>query len=358
MKIIAIIVNYHTAAFLVPLLDILQEESCLDEIFVFDNSQETEISSYEKKYSKVEVVFSDDNVGFAAGVNAITSEHLADYYLLINPDTLPVRGFSQKLIEASEKHNALISGPRFYWDDDKHFRLPPAVGDSLMIFNALNISKKSYSDAQILTRNWAIHHDSFWKNKAPFSQSFLSGACLLIKNDPSFFTDGKIFDELFFLYYEDTDLCIRAMIKNKLIICVPNAEVVHYWDQSPSDNKQHLMQKSQKLFFDKHYSGYNINEESYGNIIDIVEYPVDYLGEFTNSPIFTCNEMNHFKNKFYFEIGLNQVFVPFAQSRIKDTMYQIPAQLWNIMKPGIYFSRIRTATNQVIKLWKWKKISQ
>jgi len=356
MKLIAILINYYTGKFLSPLLDVLQKEALIEKIFVFDNSKEQEILEYSENYSKVKIIISEINVGFAAGVNAITSQHHADYYLLINPDTLPTKEFSKKLFEAAEKYKALVSGPRFYWDDDKSFRLSPAVGNSLIILNSLKISQQSYSDAQILTKNWAVQHDSFWNNEIPFSQPFLSGACLLIKNDPLFFHDGKIFDDRFFLYYEDTDLCIRAMLENQPVICVPDAEVVHYWDQSPSDNKHLLMRESHKKFFDKHYPKYILNDQYYKSFPDKVKLSVDYIGEFNDSPIFTYNKIDYCEDRYFFEIGLNPVFVPFAQCWVKETTYLISPKLWNMMKPGIYFSRIRTGTNQVIKIWKWKKL--
>lgn len=356
MKIISIIVSYYTGKFLPPLLEILQQEPLIVKVFVFDNSNELGISKYVEKYSKTKLIISKTNIGFAAGVNAITTEYYADYYLLINPDTLPVWGFTEKLIDAAERYHALISGPRFFWDDKKQFRFSPAVGNSLLIRNSLNMSQQLPIDAKILANYWALLHDDFWNRMKPFSRPFLSGACLLIKNDLMFFRNKKIFDQRFFLYSEDTDLCIRAMIENKIALCVPDANVVHYWDQSPSDNKNILTQEAHKKFFNKYYPRYKLDEQKFVEQRESEIMLFEYIGEFNDSPVFKYNNNDFVQDICYFEIAGNPIFVPFAQCEIKKKTYQIPRKHWNMMKPRIYFTRIRNINNQVIKMWKWKKL--
>lgn len=354
MKINAIIVNFHTARFLAPLLQVLNKESAIDKIIIGDNSNESELKTIAAPFSKVRLLRFKKNIGFGAAVNRVAKKYNAGYYLLINPDTLPEAGFVEKLREEAEANNALIAGPRFYWDDQKTFKLPPAMGNAMWIQNGLELSQQSVADARIFAFDWSPRHERFWNASEPFPEPFLSGACLLIKNDPSFFNNRKIFDERFFLYYEDTDLCMRALLQNKNVICIPQAEVVHYWNQSPGEDKSKLMAESHDRFFEKYYGSIRENNQEFVSQKGEASSPID-LGEFSNSPKFQIKTANP-KEVYSFEIGLNPFFVPFAQTRICVENFEIPMEIWNNLTPGVYFSRIRTRLNQTITLWKWKKL--
>lgn len=354
MKITAIIVNYYTVNFLPPLLRVLQNENEINKIIIADNGDKAVLKKTVKDFTKVHLLTFEKNMGFGAAVNRAAKKYKADYYLLINPDTLPENGFLEKLISGAEKSNALIAGPRFYWDDKKTFRLPPAMGNSMWIQNGLELSQQSIADAKLFSFDWALRQERFWNATEPFSESFLSGACLLIKNNRSFFSDGKIFDERFFLYYEDTDLCMKALLQNKTVICVPEAEVVHYWDQSPSEDKGKFMDESHEKFFEKYYGSNHRNFLGFTNQKGTESQLID-LGEFSASPIFQT-KITNVKEICYFEIGVNPFFVPFAQTEICSDSYEIPNSIWDNFRPGIYFSRLRTHFNKTQTTWKWKKL--
>jgi len=354
MKVTAIIINYFTAQFLSPLLAVLNAEPGIDKIVIADNSNETGLKKIAKNFTKVRLLTLKKNIGFGAAVNRAAKKYKTDYYLLINPDTLPDVGFVEKLIAGAEKTNALMAGPRFYWDDKKTFRLPPALGYSWGIQNAMQAANHAVADAKLLSFDWSIRHERFWRETEAFCEPFLSGACLLIKNDKSFFKDGEIFDERFFLYYEDTDLCMKALLQNRPIVCVPDAEVVHYWDQSPAEGKGRLMAESHRKFFEKYYGSIRENKPQFVNQKGIVTSQLD-IGEFSVPPIFRNQTTNQTEVN-NFDLGLNPFFVPFAQTELCLDNYKIPGALWNNLKPGVYFSRIRNHLNQTLTQWKWKKL--
>lgn len=350
MKVTAIVVNYYTSSFLPALLKILDNESAIDKIVIADNSSEHKLQDLSSKYTKVNYQDLESNIGFAAAVNKIAQNYVSDFYLLINPDTLPREGFTEKLIDGLERTNALIAGPRFYWDDENTYKLPPAMGNSWWMQTGIETSNANKLDSKLLQFYWDLRFERFWKESESFYEPFLSGACLLIKNDKNFFKDGKIFDERFFLYYEDTDLCAKAMIENRLMICVPDAYVVHYWNQSPSDNKNELMGISHNQYFEKYYpdSTNNIIIGNYNdrNFLD--------LGTVNDSPTFEIEPLDT-SQQTTFEIGVNKSFIPFAQTELNKSNIKIPDSIWQKMASGDYFARIKNQYNKEIAAWKWKK---
>jgi GT2 family glycosyltransferase len=352
MKLTAIVVNFFTEEFLPGLLNILEEEKCIDQIVIADNGSLNDLHEITGSFSKVKLKTMPYNPGFGAAVNRVAEQYPAEYFLVINPDTLPDPGFAGHLLEVAKQTNALIAGPRFYWDNEKTFRLPPALGYSWKTHFDIQLLQAGSPDAKLVGDAWICRHERFWNADEPFAEPFLSGGCLLIKNDRKFFADGKIFDERFFLYYEETDLCFRAFAQNQTIVVIPKAEVVHYWDQSPSAEKGRLMAESHSKFMLKHYGrspDFPLPPQVQNPKPEIID-----LSEIVSSAIFSL-ENNVAEQKLFFEIGLNPYFIPFAQADMTGKHFQIPEALIARLKPGGYYCRIRNKLNQTLKIWMWKK---
>ena len=69
---------------------------------------------------------------------------------------------------------------------------------------------------------------TFVDNNITLDVDSTSGACMMFKKDIYNYVKG--FDESFFMYFEDTDFCIRVKDKGYRIIYYPNAKVMHYND--------------------------------------------------------------------------------------------------------------------------------
>jgi len=351
MNVTAIIVNYFSLGFLPQLLDVLDAEGCIKEIIVADNSHEEGLERLVNRFNKVRALTMPGNVGFGCAVNTAAQHCTTDWFLVINPDTLPEKGCIEKLIQGAEKADAAIAGPRFYWDDQQTFRLPPALGYSWWVHAGMESAGRNALDSTLFSFYWNLRFDRFWKQEVPFFEPFLVGACMLIKNDGRFFKKGKIFDESYFLYYEDTDLCVKVLNKKLNIVCVPDATVIHYWDQTPSSEKPRRMQESHEIFRKK-----NVRFQ-YPAIDDSTWKPDDItdLGLLREPPVFRFNEQNDDRQN-YIEIGLNPFFVPFSQADVKGETFKFPQAVWERMAPGTYYTRLREPEmNASLKLWKWKK---
>jgi GT2 family glycosyltransferase len=357
MMVAVIVVNYYTSSLLRGLCSSLKRQDFLSELIIVNNSHEefSVVELSEEAGIPVRVLQNDTNLGFGAAVNRAFGIIEADYALIINPDARLLQGCVKAMVEACEKYYSPLAGPRFYWDDEKLFRLPPATGDSMWFGFGTESAGHFDLDAQLFSFYWALRHDRFWSMDEPFFEPFLSGACLLVRVDWIRKMKNILFDERFFLYYEDTDLCARALARGIKPLCVPGAEAIHYWDQSPEppQSKTKLMDKARVLFMDKHY-GRSAREcrimardkDQKGDIPCKISEQLDLSVD--------LQSLGHDCPGAYLEIGLNRHFVPFAQTA-RTIGPGLTSKLRESIPPGRYFVRIRHEDHGILRVWKWEK---
>jgi len=327
-----IIVNYRTASLARPLIQQLLAEPLIKEIIIVDNSGE---ALEELKDLSVRVISNPCNIGFGRAVNQGAKKASTPYLLVINPDVRICPGAIQALLDTAERTRASLLGPRFYWDERKIFRLPPATGLTLAWEFFLRAATLSPYDAILVSFYWLLRHERFWRAQKPFYEPFLSGACLLIRQNDF---RPPLFDERFFLYYEDTDLCLRAQKEKKLVLCVPQAEMIHFWNQSPEPpvSKAYLMEESKQKFLQKYYV----------DIQNVLRFPP---GGETKTPFLKPKEALP-NEKIFLEVGINPLFIPFAQADWQaDLNFDLPKEIKLRLAPGKYFLRLRGEISGVIQ---------
>lgn len=349
---VAIIVNYFTEHYLSPLIQRLGAEPGIRYIVIVDNGSLISPESIYRNSSKVKIIKAEGNLGYGAAVNLAVKRFPSDWYLVLNPDLLPKKGFSQALYETAIQTGALITGPRFFLDEEESWRLPPATGYSLSQHLRLECAVRKQADADMLSSEWAMQHHRFWTSEQPFHEFFLSGACMLIRFDRDFFRDGKIFDERFFLYFEDADLCLRASQAGLMPVCVPRAKVVHYWNQSPSAGKGLFFEESRDKFLGKHYNGISLPNLTFRTE---PRNEGTNMGKWESSPLFEAGKPESGLS-YYFETGINWFFLPFIQADFAHPSFRIPDRIWNLIPSGVYYSRIRNNLGNTLTMWKWEKV--
>ena len=353
MSISAIVINYHTPLLLPSLIEDLKKDSLVGQIMVVDNSQDFRGVPSAPWMDGVDFIVNDTNKGFGAAVNQGVRNADGDWLLVVNPDVRIEKGCLESLITAAGHYGSSLVGPRFYWDDDHLFRIPPATGACFWQDVAMISSQYYGLDADLFSFYWILRHDRFWDATEPFVEPFLSGACLLVEKKWIETSGGKLFDEGYFLYYEDSDLAVRAARDGILPLCVPGANAIHYYDQSPSpdQSKSTLMGESHHLFQSKYYT--TIIPSIKGDILNnsgIVD-----LGEISCPPNFQCFQM-HYAEKCFLEIGVNPYLVPFVQAEITKSKLQFPQDIWDRLASGQYYGRIRGKISGIRKVVQWKKL--
>jgi GT2 family glycosyltransferase len=207
-----IILSYNTKQLLVHCLGSIEKhlKGLEYEVIVVDNaSSDGSVREIREHYKKVHVIENNDNVGFAKGVNQAVTRAKGDYILLVNSD-----------IEFSD--NSLIDMVSYA----KREADVAVVGGYLK--NADNSTSKSFGKfytlkgvAEMLFAEGEVQP----AHSEPKIVDWVSGGYMLIKK--SIFEKLHGFDEHFFMYLEDMELCYRVNKLGKKVVYYPKSVVTH-----------------------------------------------------------------------------------------------------------------------------------
>jgi len=208
---------------------------------VDNGSRDGTVDFIREKFPAVKVIANSCNLGFAAGCNVgirYAVSKRADYVLLLNNDTLVAPDFLDKLIaHAQVLPNAGILAPKIVYADGSG-RLWFAGGHCHPI--TLDVVSSGLSTS----------------NSEPQPVDYVFGTAMLIRKNV--LEDVGLFDELFFMYYEDMDFCLRARRAGYKIYYIPAAIVHHHVAASTAmflPARYYHKARSSVLFFRKHASG-------------------------------------------------------------------------------------------------------
>jgi hypothetical protein len=166
------------------------------------------------------------NVGFAAGVNRGVAGSSAPLVLLINPDCRLEPGAYVALRAELEAHpSCAIAGPLIL-DPDGSVQ-GSARGDPDMLTGVFGRSSALQRVLPRLTvsRRNVVAADAIGTGRPSIVVDWVSGACMLVRRSALERVGG--FDERYFLYWEDADLCRRLRARGHEIRYVPGATAVH-----------------------------------------------------------------------------------------------------------------------------------
>lgn len=238
-KIFVIIVNYNGGCLLMRALkSVYALRADHVEIVIVDNaSRDGSLEMCRKNFSRAHTVCNTKNIGFGAGANAgirYALEHDATHVLLLNPDATIAPDILTHLLSAMQKNEKIgIASPVIFSGQSKD-----------LWFSGGKISFAHFR---------ATHeHTSYRRGiKESYETQYITGCALFAKKEV--FKDVGLFDERYFLYYEDADLSIRARKKGFLCAIVPQA---HAWhdevSEKENDNKIYWLVLSGLLFFHSH----------------------------------------------------------------------------------------------------------
>jgi len=346
-----ITVNFHTDHLLAGLHASLKMQNQASELIIIDNSSTLSQNFLEPTADHpIRIVSPGTNVGYAAAVNLALDLVRCRWVLLLNPDARLCPNALYQLHRAAVTTRTPLCGPRFYWDDQKRFRMPPAPGDHPSLAVAFDSAPINRIEASLLDHTWQIRHHHFWQQVRPFPEPFLSGACLLLDLDWFKERGEAVFDEDFFLYYEDTDLCLRLIRQGVFPQVVPGAEAIHYFDQSPSPStqKNELLRQSRVLFYHKHFN-------KLPPPLPLEQEPLPHFPDLEASGMPPTFPVDPPVKSACLELALNPWFVPFIQTPITAPGLTLPQPIWQRLAPGHYFTRVREPMGGVISRWTWTK---
>ena len=221
-KIFIIILNFNGHDVLAQCLSSVYQSNYLNfEVVVVDNnSSDTSLEQAKKSFSRANFIKNSENFGFSKGNNVgirWALEKFADYVLILNNDTVLEKTTLSELVQAMQKNeSAGISSP--------------------VILSAKNNSVW-FAGGNINWHKMRTSHVYEIKSDTPYTSEYISGCAMFVKKDV--FKKIGIFDERFFLYYEDADFSMRAKKAGFDLLIIPSTRIRHL-EQSNSKNKMKL----------------------------------------------------------------------------------------------------------------------
>lgn len=250
MDLSIIIVNYNTSLItqnaIRSIIDTIEE---LDyEIVVIDNS--TEGNSLCCEDDRVRI-FNIENKGFGNACNIGVNNALGKYILFLNSDTILNKGTVDEAFSYISKDDSIgaIGVRQLLPDgrlDDGCKRGFPTPLNALYYF--LGLSKK-YPNS----KKYAAYKQTFIDERSVADVDCISGAFMLMRREVFNFVLG--FDEDYFMYGEDVDLCYRLRQKGFRVVYYGKVWFTHLKGESGANSLLVLKHfyKSMQIFYNKHY---------------------------------------------------------------------------------------------------------
>ncbi len=252
MNLSCIIVNYHSS---IPLKNCLESvyrtlQKISSEVIVVDNSQnDPSMASLKESYPQIQVIQNATNVGFAKANNQAALSAQGETLLFLNPDTISTDQAIEKMVEHLESNPDIGAlGPKVL-NTDGSLQYSCRRFPTLMtgFFNRYSLLSRWFPDNPYTVRYLMkdFGHD---ENR---EVDWLSGCCLMIPR--AVFEKSGGFDEHYFLFNEDVDLC-RVIHQNEFkVMYFPSAEITHHVSTSNSKVPVEIIMKRHRGM--RHYYG-------------------------------------------------------------------------------------------------------
>jgi N-acetylglucosaminyl-diphospho-decaprenol L-rhamnosyltransferase len=247
-----VIVTYNSGAFVADCLDSVLEQSEAEhwQLIVVDNdSRDGSADMVKARFPQVELVELGANVGFGAANNQGLLACTAPYVLLLNPDTRLDGAGMASLVAFMDRHPAVgLVGPRLVGADQhlqtsmRHF---PSIAREAVECLFLHRVSRVFGDkyGEEIAGNEAYDKEQ--------RVDWVSGAAMLARVDALRAVGG--FDEGFFLYAEEIDLCKRLGSAGWDVWYHPGLTVMHVGNERPDPGLEAENQRSKLRYFRKHH---------------------------------------------------------------------------------------------------------
>jgi GT2 family glycosyltransferase len=214
------------------------------QIILVDNASHDEtVPAVRREFPQVEVIWSKENLGFAAGNNLGLRQASGQAVILLNSDVLaPFTTLARLPALLDAYPQAAILSPQLL-----------TVSGTPQAFAYGNDPTLPYLFKRGLYRLLRLGPLHDWGVRSPLEVDWVSGACMCVRRTA--FEQVGLLDEHFFLYFEDNDWCLRMRKAGWKVMYIPTCAVVHLGGQSwpaPQVAGRHY-RNSLRYFYQKHY---------------------------------------------------------------------------------------------------------
>lgn len=235
MDLAVIILSFNTKEMLRNCLNSIFEKKWATnlQVIVVDNaSSDGSAQMVKDDFPKVKLILNKTNSGFAAGNNLGIKAVKADYYLLLNSDTVVSPKSFDKLVEYASSNKCAISSCQLAFADGNFQpnagELPTLLPVFMWLTGLDDILKKFIDFASYQARD----RKYYLKDR---EVGWVSGSVMLINKEV--IQKVGLLDENIFMYGEDVEYCLRAKKNGFRIGWTKQAEIVHLGGGSSSSPK-------------------------------------------------------------------------------------------------------------------------
>lgn len=250
-----IIVTYESRDFVGGCLEsVYRSGDWLKECWVVDNaSRDGTADLIRLGFPAVNIIANTDNIGFGRAVNLAAQRASGEFLLILNPDTDIQTNAIGELVEfLQHRPQACACGP-LVTSPDGHFRNDSRRGfpTPLNAFGYFSGLDRLFPHSRTL----GGYHRRWLRTDLEVTTDCLSGSCMLVRRKQFEAVGG--FDDDYFLFGEDIDLCWKLRESGYEIWFVPSARIVHAKGASmrfaPMTARREFY-RSMRLFMDKRLS--------------------------------------------------------------------------------------------------------
>lgn len=301
---------------------------------VDNNSRDNTVAIIHKKYPEVAIIANPKNYGFAAGNNigikaAIYAK--SDYIFFLNADAEIDKNCINQLIKAS-KGQKIVQPLIYLKKNGRRTKLINTAGTEL----------------HYLGFSYCSHYRKKANSNLKTAIATASGAAMLIPT--KIIQKIGFFDEHFFMYFEDVDLCWRAQLLNQQILLVPEACVWHKYEFGRAKEKFYFVERNRLFFILKNYE--------LTTIIKIL--PMGILTEIAICFYTLKNRWFGQKLKSYLVILSRLVYIFHQRNEIQAKRVKTDGELFSFFIKEISFKEVPVPGlkyyNKLSK-WYWDKIN-
>jgi GT2 family glycosyltransferase len=237
-KVFAIVLNYNGKDTLKACLrSLISSDYPNLEVVVVDNdSHDGSIEAVKNQFSRMHYIMLKKNIGFASGNNQgirFALEKQAKYVFLLNNDARVDKNTISQLVTFSQSNNnTSILSPLIFQDDPQQENIWFCGGE--IDWKHMRACHMPCNNAESLPIN-------------SFETEYVTGCAMFVPQ--VIFEKIGLLDERYFLYYEDTDFCVRAAKKGYSSMIVPTAQTYHREVSKDNPDKLYWLVVSGVIFF-------------------------------------------------------------------------------------------------------------
>ncbi|MGB9719982.1 MAG: glycosyltransferase [bacterium] len=253
-----VIVNYNVRHFVEQCLMAIERarHNLALEIIVVDNaSVDGSQAMIKRKFPQVLLLENHKNLGFAKANNQALKIARGKYVLILNPDTLIQEDTLVALKDFLDKNQDVSAVGCKLINPDGSFQIASrrSIPTPWVAFTKITGLSRIFPRSKIFAR----YNLTYISPDIGCEVEVLSGSLMMVRKQV--LTDVGYFDEDYFLYGEDIDLCYKIKKAGGKIYYTPVTKAIHYKGESTKKGEFSYITNfysSMLIFIDKHFKNY------------------------------------------------------------------------------------------------------